>query len=379
MRTCLARGAALAVSLVLLAATPVTAQAASATASGAPASIHAVPIRSSYETATRQISRDIGVSVVLPDGHELWLFGDTAVYQRNNAGGWTGLKFIDGSTALEARFTRGQVPHGGEYPSGTPTRFIPVPKHVYFTDGSGRPCVRGIGNAAFAARWPTGAVVMPSNTSQVLITYSEVCVIDPKSGAQGIPEGWGYLLYDWRTKHIDRGPIDVFAPQTDGAAIAASDLYGSPILDNGNLTLFSSSCTSQYFGCGSGQVSSVTMPATTDALDKPTSYTPTQLATDAPGSWQPLSISVDRYSTGLRLIEWTSITGTYNIFTAPTLGTLWHLDQSATLPGCHTHTGFCFALEGHPELSTPTETYVSYLDPDAGPGMGHIVISAVPT
>jgi hypothetical protein len=341
------------------------------------ANIQAVPVRSNYETANREISRDVGVTVVLPDGHELWLFGDTSIYEHSKAG-WGGLKFIDGSTALEARYTRGQVPHGGEYPSGQPTRFIPVPNDVYMTDGSERPCVRGNGNAAFGARWPTGAAVMPTDSSEVLITYSEVCVTGGGTSAQQQAEGWGYLLYNWRTHHIDHGPVDVFRPHTDGGLLASSYVFGSPIFDSGTLTVFSSTCVPQYLGCGSGQVLSVTMPATTTALDDPTSYNPIELSTDGSGTWAPLSISVARYSTDFRIIEWTSIIGTYDIFSTSTLTSPWHLDRSGTLPGCETHKEFCFALEGHPELSTASQVFVSYVDPDAGPGMGHVVMSAVP-
>ncbi len=339
--------------------------------------IQAVSVRSSYETANRDISRDVGISVVLPDGHELWLFGDTSIYKRIK-GVWGGLHFIDGSTALEAKYTRGQVPHGGEYPSGSPTRFIPVPTDVPMTDGSDRPCVRGNGNAAFAARWPTGAAVMPTDSSELLITYSEVCVTGGGTSAQQQPEGWGYLLYNWRTHHIDDGPVDVFKPHADGTLLASSYVFGSPIFDSGNLTLFSSTCVAQYLGCGTGQVMSVTMPATTTALDNPASYNLTQLSTDGSGSWAPLSVSVARYSTGFRIIEWTSIIGTYDIFSTSTLATPWHLDTFGTLPGCHTHKEFCFALEGHPELSTSSRIFVSYVDPDVGPGMGHVVMSAVP-
>ena len=72
-----------------------------------------------------------------------------------------------------------------------------------------------------------------------------------------------------------------------------------------------------------------------------------------------------------------SIVGAYRIYTAPTAGATWHLASSGTLPGCPSHTGFCFALEGHPELSTATHTFVSYKNPDSGPG-GHVVVSALP-
>ena len=81
------------------------------------------------------------------------------------------------------------------------------------------------------------------------------------------------------------------------------------------------------------------------------------LATDGSGTWQPLSISVGHYGNGLRLVELATILGDYRIFTAPTAGSRWHLARSGRLPGCPTRTGFCLALEGHPELSTATKTF----------------------
>jgi hypothetical protein len=54
------------------------------------------------------------------------------------------------------------------------------------------------------------------------------------------------------------------------------------------------------------------------------------------------------------------------------------LRGSGTLPGCPTKSRFCFALEGHPELSTSTQLFVSYKHPDTGPPVGHIVVSAIP-
>jgi hypothetical protein len=131
-------------------------------------------------------------------------------------------------------------------------------------------------------------------------------------------------------------------------------------------------------GCTGGQVWSATVKATPAALSNPASYKPVPLATDGSGKWQPLSISVGFYGNGLRLVEMATILGDYRIFTAPTAGSRWHLARSGKLPGCPTHTGFCLALEGHPELSTATKTYVSYKDADSGPG-GHVVVSALPT
>jgi hypothetical protein len=340
--------------------------------------IRDVPLESSYETSTRAISRDIGVSVALPDGHELWLFGDTGITQRDATGTWDLTGFIDGSTALEAKFKRGQVPHGGEYPSGAPTRFIPPPNDVYLPDSGGQACVKGNGDAGFRARWPTGIAVWPANTADVLITYSVVCVTVPTTASGlAVAEGWGYALYDWRTHRFARGPLDVVRPKQSGATIASSQILGQPIFMNGKLTLFSSSCLSEFVACNSGRVWAVTMPETAAALDKIGSYKLQQLSTDTSGTWLPLSISVGNFPVGLRLVEETSIAGNYSILSAPKLGAKWHIVRSGVLPGCPSATGFCFALEGHPELSTNTSMFVSYKNPDSGQA-GHIVISALP-
>jgi hypothetical protein len=345
---------------------------------GAPTSgLKAAPVLSDAENATTVISRDIGITVALPNGLELWLFGDTSIYGRSG-GAWTLSNFVDGSTAFAAHYKRGQVPHGSEYPSATPTRFLPVPNGVYMADGSGRPCIKGNGDAAFPARWPNGATVMPTDHSDVLITYSIVCVFGQSTNPQDVTEGWGYALYNWRTSRFDRGPVDVVTPRINGGAIADLSVWRSPIFHDGELTVFASTCPKRFLGCIHGQVSSVTLPATTAALDHVMSYPVRKLSTDSSGVWEPQSISVGRYSTGLRLIEGTTIAGTYAILSASTVDGPWHIDWSGKLPGCPPRFGYCFALEGHPELSTPTDVVVSYVDPDIGPGMGHVVMSALP-
>jgi hypothetical protein len=270
------------------------------------------------------------------------------------------------------------VPHGQEFPAATPSRFLPVPSGVYMADGSGRACVKGNGDAAFPVRWPNGAAVMPADNSEVLITYSLVCVFGQSDNPQDVTEGWGYALYNWRTSRFDRGPVDVVKPQTDGAPIADLTVWRSPIFHDGEVTLFASKCPRRFLGCIHGEVSSVTMPATTDALDNVTSYPTKLLSTDSSGHWEPQSISAGRYANKLRIVEGTTIAGTYAILSAPTVSGPWHLSESGKLPGCPPRLGYCFALEGHPELSTPTEIVVSYVDPNVGPGMGHVVMSALP-
>src|SRR5271154_6382009 len=65
--------------------------------------IRAAEVRSSYENADRELSRDISVRVKLPDGHVLWLFGDTIVYALHSKNAWVQTGFIDGNTALEGK------------------------------------------------------------------------------------------------------------------------------------------------------------------------------------------------------------------------------------------------------------------------------------
>jgi len=163
---------------------------------------------------------------------------------------------------------RDAVPHGGEYPSGVPSRFVAEPTNVYLPGGSGRHCTDQ--TAAFPARWPTGLAVMPSNPSDLLVTYSEVCVTRPPGGAPSIDtEGWGYLLFNWRTRHVDHGPVDVFRPKRNAKAISDSLLFESPQFDNGRLVLFSSTCAAALVSCRTGTVWSTTVAPTTAALDNP--------------------------------------------------------------------------------------------------------------
>jgi hypothetical protein len=336
--------------------------------------LRSVPVGSTYETATRSVSRDGGISVALPDGRALWLFGDTGIYERTPGGPWNETKFIDGSTAMMTRFTRGAVPSGSELPFAEPARFLPVPDDVYLPDGSGQPC--NSDTAAFAARWPVGATLFDAD--HAIVTYSIDCVTSTNGVASVQAEGWGYVLYNWHTGQFDAGPTDVFLPAPSGALYPPARVYVSPQVANGRITFYSMECTKPVVTCLEGQVWSTTMPATLAAMSDPASYQTTPLATDGKTAWTPLSVSVGRYGEGLRLVELTGITGGYRIFTAPKAEGPWHLARTGALPGCPSPTGYCIALEGHPELSTATRTFVSYKQPDVEPG-GHVVVSSLPT
>ncbi len=102
------------------------------------------------------------------------------------------------------------------------------------------------------------------------------------------------------------------------------------------------------------------------------------MTTDGTSQWTPLSISVGQFPSGLRMIETTTIDGSYNLLGATKIGTPWHLIRSGVLPDCNPNSvGYCQGVEGHPELSTNSTIFISYKDPNSGPG-GHMVVSAVP-
>jgi hypothetical protein len=335
----------------------------------------AVPLRSDYETSTRSVSRDVGISVALPDGHALWFFGDTVTFKRVG-NHWTGGQFIDGGTAVMTNPARGRVPKGREFPNASPARFLPVPNNVYLPDGSGTRCTTR--TAAYPARWITGAAVLPSNRSLILITYAESCIQHSSDGGTTItPEGWGFALYNWKTRRIVHGPDDVIAPSKSGSRISSNQLFVTPVFDKGQLTLFSSECNAPYGACAAGLVWFVTMPAKLWAMSSAASYRRQLLPLNPPETWAAMSVSVNRHPAGWRLIQLTSIWGTYKIFSASSPTGPWQLVRSGTLPGCPTPTGFCWTPQGHPELSTSTQLFISYSKPNAGPG-GHIVISAIP-
>lgn len=342
------------------------------------------PILSLYESATTSVSRDDGLSVALPNGSDLWIFGDTGIYQGSD-GAMSLTSFIKGSTAAEGPSTPGEFPTGlMEVPSpnqplslaatNPPELFLPAPTGVDLPDGSGAPCS---GAAGYSARWVSGAALLPG-TDEVLITYADMCVTGSWDFS---PEGWGFEEYNWQTNQIDVGPKDVFAPSASGTPLN-SELsgMGSPVIADGQVSLFSSNCVDLYAICASGAVYETTMPDNLQALEDPASYSLTQAVTDGSFSFQPLSISVAAYSdVPYRMIEETSVGGTYQVLTADSPSGPWHFETSGIAPGCSSlSSGFCYAFQSHPELGTPSQLALTYFDPGAGPQgtsgpVGHLV------
>src|SRR5262249_54938184 len=109
------------------------------------------PVGSQYENASRSVSRDGGLTVALPNGKQLWIFGDTGIFNRNGSGQMVMNSFIGGTTAAEGTYAAGQVPTSlQEVPSpgkplslsasNAPTLYVPTPNDVYLPDGSGGKC-----------------------------------------------------------------------------------------------------------------------------------------------------------------------------------------------------------------------------------------------
>jgi hypothetical protein len=357
----------------------------SSPASASPATATPSPVLSQYENPSTSVGRDVGQSALLPDGQDFWIFGDTGVATRNGFGQMVPNGFIPGGTGAEGPFAAGDIPTSlAELPtpgqplslsrSNPPATFMPTPTNVYLPDGSGRLCAPPLGQ--YSARWASGIAVVP-NTSDVLITYADVCVM---TATNVRAEGWGFMEYNSTTNGIDAGPDDVFPPTPSGAALVPNLGLGSPVFSNGQVSLFSFVCTSLFVGCGAGQVYSATLPATISALSDPSSYAVNPAATDDSTTWQPIGIAVASYPDApFRMVEATAITGAYNILSAPTPAGPWHLDTTGLAPGCQgLLSGFCYALVSHPELSTSSQLVISYADPGAGPmgvtgPVGHLV------
>jgi fibronectin type 3 domain-containing protein len=342
------------------------------------------PVLSSYENASRSLSRDGGLSVALPNGNDLWIFADTGVLDNNSSGQMVVSQFITGGTSAEGPYAAGQIPTSlSEVPSpgqplslsltNPPAQFPPAPTNVYLPDGSGRSCSPPLGQ--YTARWATGAALIPG-TAHVLITYSEMCVY------QGTfqTEGWGFLEYNWQTNALDVPPDDVFPPVRSGAAFASKLALGNPVISNGQVSLFSMVCTRLFVGCNSGQVYAATLPIDLATLRNPASYSVNPIATDGSASWQPVSLHVASYPDApFRMIETTAVTGSYDVLTASSATGPWHLETTGLAQGCQgLSSGFCYSLAGHPELSTSSQLVLTYLDPGAGPmgttgPVGHLV------
>jgi hypothetical protein len=345
------------------------------------------PVLGRDESATLTLGRDNGISVALPNGRDFWLFGDTPQFHYQQ-GSWKLTNFIYGTSAGEENYTSGQRLASPLYEvvigrklanKNQATQFLPLP-WTYLPDGSGRRCnkVNG-GRTAEAGRWVTGAALLPDHYN-ILITYVDVCV---SSAAVFRVQGWGFTEYNWRINKFSVGATDVFRPATSGAEIPSSQFWGSPIVTNNTVTLYSTTC------CSPGSVYTATMPANTAAFRNPASYVPHPVTGLPPTFW--LTVARPSHSQPhLTMFQATGTKGQYMILTASDPSGPWTYRASGIVPKCDTSPAPCTTFYVHPELSSPTRLLVSYFLPDYGPGIStrhpfphhpldHLVWATIPT
>jgi hypothetical protein len=415
------RGAAVAAALLLLLLAPLGGT-ASASPSAGPAGVVAPPAEplSNYEVATgHSLDRDCGFTVPvlalyqgLPSVEDLWLFCDTIDY---NASGTEVGAILGTDTAAEAPLVPGEVPQDlSELPTpparpalpndNGPQPFLPVPNGLVLP-GSSSPCVgtgfspTGVYGPAspgiYPASWFTGAaretLGFGHNPLDVLASFNSYCV-DAETGNINTlftDEAFGLVTYDPLTNTLGQA-VDVFT-SSGGTNIARQEQLGDPVFFGGYLYLFSSQCLASIFGvCTSGVVYMARVPAFRSGWANPAAYqwwTGSGWSSDYADAGNlipaatPFGISVGDFSLtghGIVLIAESDVAGGFQVFSAPSPTGTWALLETNRVPNsndCNAGEFGCYALVAHPELSTPSELLLSYLDPS---GLGHLRLAAFP-
>jgi hypothetical protein len=345
------------------------------------------PVLSQKENSGTSFGRDGGYSVALPNKTDFWIFADSPRWQFLH-GKWRLTDFIPGSTAGIAPFTPGKPltkrlievrPGSVLKTKNAPVQFMPQP-NAYIPDGSGTLCRKyQARRPAFSARWPIGAALMPDKTN-ILIPYAVVCVLGESDfGAQG----WGYALFNWRTRTFSVAPTDVFPADPSGTRLQSIQGFGSPIVVNKTVTFYS-----WVFGTSASGIYATSMPATVEALSNPASYQPQLI----PGVRTTFNLHVapkSKRHASFMMYQLRTAKGGYSIHTAPNPLGPWSEVASGVLPLCDTAPRPCHSMALHPELSPAGRLNVSYHVPGFGPGIAtkhpypreplrHVVSASIP-
>jgi hypothetical protein len=367
-------------------------------------------ILSNYENSNSgySIDRDCGYSTPEPSksGYDLWLFCDSIIYDQT-----TETQAILGTdTAAEGPYTAGEAPTSlSELPTppakptipndNAPSPFMPLPTGLV-NPNNGDACTGsndGVYPPSFSgpypASWFTGMAQEPSS-STILITFSLYCVV-PGATNPFPDEGWGVVQYTPSTNTLGT-PTYVFTT-TGGAELPTQEQLGNPIFYDGYLYLFEGNCTSSYDAvCIAGDVYLARVTASSSDWTKASDYqfwdgsgwsSSYSSAASVISGVTPFGISVANYSNvghGFVLIsdveEWSN-SGELEIYTAssPTSWTELETDDNVLSNTCTDGTYGCYAINGHPELSTTKDLVFSYYDPGGGSnGLGHLYIDSYP-
>lgn len=361
---------------------------------GSPGTPPPAPITSNYERATGgTLSRDCGFSSPVPGTQDesIWLFCDTAGY--SSTGALTSL-ILGRNTAAIGPYTPGEVPNSlSEIPTppapltipnnNGPQPFMPVPTGLSLPNSSS-PCVTQPGGV-YPASWFTGVA---ATEGHLLISFSSVCV-DVHNSNPFTDEGFGLVTYNPATNTLGT-PVEVFH-SIGGTTIPAPEQLGSPLFFGGHLYLFGYSCDSAAFGaCVNGRIFMARVRANPSAWNTPADYQfwtgrgwsnqAANAGTLIPGA-TPFGVSVGNYKAdghGLVLIDETTLGGAFQVWNTRNPSGPWRLLQTGQLPGTCSGGEFgCYALNGHPELSTSSDLLLSYYDP-TGEKYGHLYVAAFP-
>ena len=307
------------------------------------------------------IERDAGVSVALPDGSTLWVFGDSLA---RNADG--SLRYFVNNTAAWSRPGQPTVTRDA-VTSGRPVRFAdPTP-----TDPA---CPASQPDGVF---WPLSGVGVPASggRTRVLVYLQKVCL------------GSGQYNFSTREVAVAEWYHDPASPP-DGRAITASVIapqifagygYGSAAVVGEDGRIFVFSCALVGGGCVVARV----MPA--DAAD-PASYRffdgvqwvsspsaaarlvtpPGVTGPDLPAAsfavtWDP---TVSRFV--MAYMPWPGLGDTAMVRIASSPSGPWSAPVLIHLEGCNDRYAstprYCYAVSPQPRVSSPGQLGLGYFD-----------------
>jgi hypothetical protein len=333
------------------------------------------------------LGRDGGFSVPLPNGTNFWLFADTPRFVYKH-GGWRFAGFTPGSTAAVSKFTPGrsrlrpliEVRPGRKLRSSNkPAQFLATPSRVFMPGQPGKACrSKDKSSLSPGRRWPTGAALMPDRTN-ILIPYAIACA---PSRWYFAAVGWGFALFNWRTRTFSQRPVDVFPSRRDGSHLDSQRIFGSPIISGKKVTFFSS-----VYGAGAGSYAT-TVKLSLAALRNPASYRPVLLP-NVPVTFNlhvaPRAAQHARYT----MLSLTGPRGEYVIHASSAPTGPWSNVAAGVLPRCGRAPYPCHSVLLHPELSPRSRLVVSYFVPGYGPGnaskhphprepLRHVVVASIP-
>jgi hypothetical protein len=346
-------------------------------------------VLSTADIPSAPITRDMGISVQYAAGKALWLFGDTEQFTPN------GMSFLGGTTAAYGGFAAGQAPQtlnevptpgSGALTTGltAPTPFLPGTTGIKIP-GTTTPCTTG-GN--YAPAWANGATLEASG--KILIALAEVC------SPALVGEAFGVVEWDPATNSFTGGStINTVFRNTGTNGLPAQLGLSHPILgpQGGYVYLFSNDGNGVYLARVPAAHAATAAAASYEFLSNgtwvPSANYAQATSVVAFSGINPLEISVGDYSTTTNhhyvMLVWMLETGVGNgaaamaVYSASSVLGPWTLGPTVVVPdACDAGQFGCYAIEGHPELSSAGSLVYSYFSSDDQSGDGTARVNGQP-